>query len=213
MKFTDIFIRKPVLATVVSLLIFLVGLRAAVELNVRQYPELENAVVSVTTVYVGADADLVQGFITTPLEREIASAEGIDYVVSTSLAGASSIQAYVRLGSDPDEVLTQLSAKVNKLRSDLPEGSEDSIVELTVGETTAAMYMSFYSEVLDNGQITDYLTRVVEPKLATVADVLRRPSSVIATSSIHQVTAAGLRSMRRSTDMGTFSIPSSTASL
>ncbi len=175
MKFTDIFIRKPVLASVVSLLIFLVGLRSAFELNVRQYPELENAVITVTTVYVGADADLVQGFITAPLEREVASAEGIDYIVSTSLAGASSIQAYVRLGEDPDAVLTQVTAKVNKLRNELPEESEDPAVEISVGETTAAMYMSFYSELLDNGQITDYLTRVVEPKLATVDGVQRAP--------------------------------------
>jgi multidrug efflux pump len=175
MKFTDIFIQKPVLATVVSLLIFLVGLRSAVELNVRQYPELQNAVITVSTVYVGADADLVQGFVTTPLEREIASAEGIDYIQSTSLLGVSSIQAYVRLGSDPSEVLTQVSAKVNKLRSQLPENSEDPVIELAVGESTAAMYMSFYSSVLDNGQITDYLTRVVEPKLATVPGVQRAP--------------------------------------
>ncbi|HEY5565772.1 MAG TPA: efflux RND transporter permease subunit [Gammaproteobacteria bacterium] len=173
MQFTDLFIRKPVLATVVSLLIFLLGLRAAFELTVRQYPEIENAVISVYTVYPGAHAELVQGFVTTPLEQEIASAEGIDYLRSTSLAGASSIEAYVRLGSDPDDVLTQVSAKVNKLRNELPEGSEDPVIELTVGETTAAMYLSFYSEVLDNGQITDYLTRVVEPKLATIPGVQR----------------------------------------
>ena len=175
MTFTDIFIRKPVLASVVSLLIFLVGLRSAFELNVRQYPELENAVITVTTIYVGADADLVQGFVTAPLEREVASAEGIDYIVSTSLAGVSSIQAYVRLGENPDAVMTQVTAKVNKLRNELPEGSEDPTVEIAVGETTAAMYISFYSEVLDNGQITDYLTRVVEPKLATVEGVQRAP--------------------------------------
>jgi multidrug efflux pump len=173
MQFTDIFLRKPVLAIVVSLLIFLIGLRSAVELNVRQYPELQNAVISVYTVYLGADANLVQGFITTPLEREIASADGIDYIASTSLAGASSIEAYVRLGSDPDAVLTQVSAKVNKLRSELPEGSEDPVIDLTVGETTAAMYISFFSDVLDNGQITDYLSRVVEPKLSTIAGVQR----------------------------------------
>jgi multidrug efflux pump len=173
MQFTDIFLRKPVLAIVVSLLIFLIGLRSAVELNVRQYPELQNAVISVYTVYLGADANLVQGFITTPLEREIASADGIDYIASTSLAGASSIEAYVRLGSDPDAVLTQVSAKVNKLRSELPEGSEDPVIDLTVGETTAAMYISFFSDVLDNGQITDYLARVVEPKLSTIAGVQR----------------------------------------
>jgi multidrug efflux pump len=173
MAFTDIFIRKPVLAMVVSLFIFLLGLRSAQELNVRQYPELQNAVVTVTTTYVGADADLVQGFITTPLEREIASAEGIDYIVSTSLPSVSSIQAYVRLGADPNEVLTQVVAKVQRVRGDLPEESEDSIVDLAVGETTAAMYLSFFSEVLDNNQITDYLVRVVEPKLATIPGVQR----------------------------------------
>ena len=139
MKFTDLFIHRPVLATVVSLLIVLVGLRSAFELNVRQYPRLENAVINVYTVYVGADAALVEGFITTPLEREIASANGIDYISSTSIAGASSIEAYVRLGSDPDAVLTQVAAKVDKLRSQLPQGSEDPVIDLTVGETTARL--------------------------------------------------------------------------
>ncbi|MDQ3797481.1 MAG: efflux RND transporter permease subunit, partial [Pseudomonadota bacterium] len=173
MAFTDIFIRKPVLAMVVSLFIFLLGLRAWQELNVRQYPELQNAVVTVATAYVGADADLVQGFITTPLEREIASAEGIDYIVSTSLPSVSSIQAYVRLGEDPNEVLTQIVAKVQKVRRDLPEESEDPVIDLAVGETTAAMYLSFFSNVLNNNQITDYLVRVVEPKLATIPGVQR----------------------------------------
>ena len=173
MKFTDIFINKPVLASVVSLFIFLLGLRAATELNVRQYPELENAVITVTTIYTGADADLIQGFITTPLEQEIASANGIDYLVSTSLQGASSIQAYVRLGQDPNETLTQIVAKVNKMRSELPEESEDPTVELAIGDDIAAMYLSFSSEVLDNNQITDYLVRVGQPKLATINVVQR----------------------------------------
>ena len=173
MKFTDIFINKPVLATVISLFIFLLGLRAATELNVRQYPKLENAVITVTTVYTGADADLIQGFITTPLEQEIASAEGIDYLVSTSQRGVSVIQAYVRLDKDPNNVLTQVVAKVNKMRSELPAESEDPTVELSVGSTIAAMYLSFSSNVLDNNQITDYLTRVVQPKLATIDGVQR----------------------------------------
>ncbi|MGH8502076.1 MAG: efflux RND transporter permease subunit [Gammaproteobacteria bacterium] len=173
MSFTDIFIRKPVLAMVVSLFIFLLGLRSAQELNVRQYPELQNAVVTVATTYVGADADLVQGFITTPMEREIASADGVDYIVSTSLPSVSSIQAYVRLEADPNEVLTQIVAKVQRVRRDLPEESEDPVVDLAIGETTAAMYLSFFSEVLDNNQITDYLVRVVEPKLATIPGVQR----------------------------------------
>lgn len=173
MNFTEIFIRKPVLASVVSLFIFLLGLRSITELNIRQYPELENAVITVSTVYVGADSDLVQGFITTPLEQEIATADGIDYMVSTSVQGLSTINAYVRFDYDPNEVLTQVVAKVNKLRSDLPEESEDSSVEMQQGETTAAMYLSFSSEILANNQITDYLVRVVQPKLATVAGVQR----------------------------------------
>jgi multidrug efflux pump len=171
MKFTDIFIRKPVLATVISLLIVLLGLRSGLQLNVRQYPKMENAVITVSTAYIGADANLIEGFITTPLEREIAGADGIDYIESSSQAGASTIQAYVRLGANPYQVLTQVVAKVNKLRNQLPRASEDPVVDLSVGNTTASMYMSFFSDTLDNGQITDYLTRVVQPKLATIAGV------------------------------------------
>ena len=173
MKFTDIFIKKPVLAIVVSLFILLFGLRAFSELNVRQYPEMRNAVVNISTTYFGADADLIQGFITTPLEREIASAEGIDYLTSTSSAGISVIQAYIRLDQDPSEALTQISAKVNKMRGQLPQESEDPVIDLQQGQQFAAMYVSFASETLDNSQITDYLTRVVQPKLVTVAGVQR----------------------------------------
>ncbi len=173
MKFTDIFINKPVLAMVVSLFILIFGLRAFSELNVRQYPELRNAVVNVTTVYYGADADLIQGFITTPLEREIASAEGIDYLSSTSSAGVSTIQAYIRLDQDPNEALTQIAAKVNKMRGQLPPESEDPVIDLQQGQQIAAMYVSFASQTLDNNQITDYLTRVVQPKLVTVPGVQR----------------------------------------
>ncbi|MDX1804102.1 MAG: efflux RND transporter permease subunit [Alcanivorax sp.] len=171
MKFTDIFIKKPVLASVVSLFIFLLGMRAATELNVRQYPELQNAVVTITTVYTGADADLVQGFITTPLEQEISSAEGIDYMTSTSVQGASVIQAYIRLDYDSNQALTQIVAKVNKVRSQLPREAENPTVDLQVGDTVAAMYLSFSSDVLDNNQITDYLVRVVQPKLNTLPGV------------------------------------------
>ncbi|MCK0536812.1 efflux RND transporter permease subunit [Alcanivorax quisquiliarum] len=173
MKFTDLFIRKPVLAWVVSLFIFLLGLRAATELNVRQYPELQDAVVTVTTVYVGADADLIQGFITTPLEREIATAEGINYITSTSTGGVSVIQAFLTLDADKNAALSQIAAKVNKMRGELPEESEDPVIDMTVGDTTAAMYLAFYSDILDNNQITDYLVRVVEPLLSTVPGVQR----------------------------------------
>jgi multidrug efflux pump len=173
MKFTDIFINKPVLAVVVSLFILLFGLRAFSALNVREYPELQNAVINVSTTYFGADADLIQGFITTPLEREIASAEGIEYLTSSSAAGVSTIQAYIRLDQDPNEALTQISAKINKLRGQLPQESEDPVIDLQQGQQIAAMYVSFASERLNNNQITDYLTRVIQPKLVTVPGVQR----------------------------------------
>lgn len=171
MRFTDVFIKKPVLASVVSLFILLLGLRAGVDLNVRQFPEIQNAVVTISTTYIGADADLIQGFITSPMERAVASAEGIDYVVSSSSAGVSMVQAYLRLDYDPNEALTQIAAKVNALRSDLPENAMDPVVNLEVGQQVAAMYLSFFSEVLNNNEITDYVTRVVEPQLATIPGV------------------------------------------
>ncbi len=173
MRFTDVFIRKPILASVVSLFIILLGLRAIMDMNVRQFPEIQNAVISVSTTYVGADADLIQGFITTPLEREIAAAEGIDYLVSTSVAGNSTIEAYLRLGYDPNQALTQIAAQVNKVRSELPENAREPVVTLKVGESVAAMYLAFYSEVLGDNQITDYLVRVVEPQLSTIPGVQR----------------------------------------
>ncbi|MFP4277652.1 MAG: efflux RND transporter permease subunit [Wenzhouxiangella sp.] len=171
MRFTDVFINKPVLAIVVSLFILLLGLRAAFDLNVRQFPEIQNAVVTVTTAYIGADADLVQGFITTPLEREVAQAEGIDYLVSTSVPGVSVIQAYLRLDANPNDALTEIAAQVNKLRSELPAQSEDPVIDLSVGQQVAAMYLSFFSDLLDDSQITDYLVREVEPQLATIPGV------------------------------------------
>lgn len=173
MKFTDIFINKPVLATVVSLVILLMGLRAGTELNVRQYPELQNAVVNISTAYVGADADLVQGFITTPIERQVATVDGIDYMVSSSVAGISTVSAMVKLDADPDKVLTKVIAKVNKLRGELPAAAENSVVDLRVGDPAAHAYLSFYSETLNTNQITDYLIREVEPRLATVSGVQR----------------------------------------
>ncbi|MEE4297090.1 MAG: efflux RND transporter permease subunit, partial [Wenzhouxiangella sp.] len=171
MQFTDVFIRKPVLAIVVSLFILLLGVRAIFDLNVRQFPEIQNAVVTVSTTYIGADADLVQGFITTPLEREVAQAEGIDYLVSSSVPGVSVIQAFLRLDANPNDVLTEIAAQVNKLRSELPEQAEDPVVDLSVGQQVAAMYLSFFSEILDDSQITDYLVRQVEPELATIPGV------------------------------------------
>jgi len=171
MNFTDIFIRRPVLAIVVSLLILLAGMRSLQLLTVGQYPESESAVVYITTTYTGADAELVKGFITTPLEREIASADGIDYIESSSIPGVSSITAHLKLNYPPYDALTQITAKVNRVRADLPADSEDPTLELAVGETASAMYMSFSSKTRPANKITDYLIRVVQPKLESVAGV------------------------------------------
>ncbi len=169
--FTDIFIKRPVLAIVVSLLILLVGARAYQLLNVREYPEAKNAQVTVTVAYPGASANLVKGFITTPIERAVASANGIDYLESSSIQGLSTITANLRLNYDPNEALTEISSKVDKVRSELPERAEDPSIDLSVGETTSTMYISFFSDQLAGNQITDYLRRVVQPKLESVNGV------------------------------------------
>ncbi|MFA9461350.1 efflux RND transporter permease subunit [Thiohalorhabdus methylotrophus] len=171
MNVTDIFIRRPVLATVVSLLILLVGARSLQLLNVREYPETTDSVVTVRTAYPGADAQLVKGFITSPLEEAIATSDGIDFLESTSIQGISVIQAHIELNYDPYQALTQISAKVDQVRSDLPEESEEPTINVAVGETTATMYINFHSEVLEPNQITDYLNRVVQPKLNSVSGV------------------------------------------
>ena len=173
MNFTDIFIRRPVLAIVVSLLILLVGLRSLQLLNVGQYPKSESAVVYITTLYVGADAELIKGFITTLLEREIASADGIDYIESSSVQGVSNISVHLELNYPPYDALTQIQSKINRVRPDLPADSEEPVIELAVGETTSAMYMSFISRTRPANKITDYLIRVVQPKLEAVAGVRR----------------------------------------
>lgn len=171
MNFTDIFIKRPVLAVVVSLVILFLGLRAGMELTVREYPELQNAQITVSVAYPGADPELIEGFITTPLEREIASSDGIDFLTSQSVQSASTITANLRLDKDANEALTEISAKVGKLRTQLPEGSEDPVVKLADSSGTAAMYVSFFSETLNESQITDYLVRVVEPELAAIAGI------------------------------------------
>lgn len=171
MNITEIFIRRPVLATVLNLFLLLAGYQAIKALNVRQYPKTNNAVVTVTTVYAGASAELVRGFITTPLEREIASADGIDFIQSTSATSVSSITAQLRLNYDPNDALTQITSKVNRVRSELPEGSESPVIDVAVGDTTAAMYLRFDSEDMLPNEITDYLTRVVQPKLSTAQGV------------------------------------------
>jgi multidrug efflux pump len=174
MKFTDLFVRRPVLAIVVNLVILLAGLQSIRALSVRQFPRSDIAVVRVSTAYVGANADLVRGFITTPLERVIASADGIDYIESSSAQGLSTITVHLKLNYDTNAALTQIQAKVAQVRNDLPPEAEAPVIELETADTQfAAMYIGFSSADLDQTQITDYLMRVVQPRLSAVSGVQR----------------------------------------
>jgi len=172
-KFTDIFIRRPVLASVVSLLILLVGLRALTGLDIREYPKTKNTVVTVTTVLPGASSELVKGFITTPLQKAIAEADGIDYLFASSTQGTSRIEAHMRLNYDPNAAVAQIQAKVAGQRNVLPAEAEDPVIDSTTGESTALMYLAFYSETMSPSQITDYMLRVVQPKLQAVQGVAK----------------------------------------
>jgi len=174
MKFTDLFVKRPVLAMVVNLVILIAGLQSIRSLSVRQYPRSDIAVIQVTTVYVGANADLVRGFITTPIERVIASADGIDYMESTSAQGLSTIQVHLKINYDTTAALTQIQAKVAQVRNDLPPDAQIPVIDLQTADTQfAAMYLGFSSAELDQNQITDYLTRVVQPKLSAISGVQR----------------------------------------
>src|SRR6516164_5601556 len=171
MSFTDIFIRRPVLALVVSLLILLIGLRAMMGLPIRQFPKLSNTTITITTIYPGASPDLMQGFIATPLAQAVATAEGIDYLTSNSVQGTSTITAYIRLDFDPDQALTEVMAKVQQVKYLLPTGAQDPIITKATGQTTAVMYIGFSSDELASAAISDYLSRVVQPLLVTVPGV------------------------------------------
>ncbi|MFQ6758012.1 MAG: multidrug efflux protein [Deltaproteobacteria bacterium] len=174
MKFTDLFIRRPVLAMVISLLIIIAGLQALRSLNVRQYPRSENASVTVTTIYVGANAELVRGFITTPLERAIAAADGIDYLQSRSSQGVSIITARLKLNYDATKALAEISSKVDQVRRDLPPEAEVPVINIESADSQfASAYLSFTSDVLAQNEITDYLTRVVQPRLSAIQGVQR----------------------------------------
>jgi len=172
MRFTDIFIKRPVLAICINLLILLAGYQSYRILNVRQYPKSDIAIITIKTVYVGANADLVRGFITTPLERVIASVDGIEYMDSTSAQGLSTIVAHLKINFDTNAALTQVQSKIAQVRNDLPAEAEAPTVNLETSDNRfAAMYLSFFSDNLDQNQITDYLTRVVQPKLSAVSGV------------------------------------------
>ena len=174
MKFTDIFIRRPVLAVVISLVIIVAGFQAIRSLNVRQYPKLESATVTVRTAYVGANADLVRGFITTPLERAIAAADGIDYIESQSVQGLSTINVRLKLNFSASNALSDISARVNQVRADLPPEAEIPSINIEPSDAQiAAMYMSFGSPILEDNQVTDYLIRIVQPRLSAIPGVQR----------------------------------------
>ncbi|WP_078121777.1 efflux RND transporter permease subunit [Thiosocius teredinicola] len=173
MKFTDLYIKRPVLASVVSLLILVVGLRAITSLEVRQYPETQNTVVTVTTSYPGAGGELVKGFITTPLQQAIAEAQGIDYLSSTSRQGTSVIEAHMQLNYPPEAAVAEIQAKVASQRNVLPAEAQDPVITSQTGDATALMYLAFYSESMAPSQINDYLLRVVQPKLQAIPGVAK----------------------------------------
>ena len=173
MNFTDLFIRRPVLATVVSLLIFLLGLRSILALQVSEYPQTTNTVVTVTTAYPGASPDVMQGFITTPIQKNMAGADGIDYMTSESVQGLSTINAYIKLNFDPNAAFTDILSKVQQTRNQLPKAAFDPVITKTTGSVVALMYIGFNSNSLTSGAITDYLTRVVVPQLQTVSGLAK----------------------------------------
>jgi multidrug efflux pump len=171
MNFTDIFIRRPVLASVVSLLILVVGLRSFGSLQVLAYPKTENGLVTITTQFPGADPDAIAGFITTPIEAAVAQANGIDYMTSTSQSGTSTITVYLRQNYDTSKAAAEINIKVQSVLNQLPTGSQQPAITVKVGQTTDAMYMGFASPTLERNQVTDYIQRVIQPKLQAVPGV------------------------------------------
>jgi len=171
MKFTDLFIRRPVLAIVISLLIVVLGVKSLFSLPVNQYPKTQNAVVTVSTAYYGADAQTVAGFITQPLESAISQAQGIDYLSSSSTSGVSTITATLRLNYDANRALTEINTQVNSVKNQLPAQAQEPVMTVQIGQTTDAMYMGFYSDTLPTNNVTDFLSRVIKPKLDSIEGV------------------------------------------
>ncbi|MEY2542509.1 MAG: multidrug efflux pump [Verrucomicrobiota bacterium] len=171
-SFTDLFIKRPVLALVVSFVILIAGLQAMKTINVRQYPRSDIAAITVQTVYVGADAELVRGFITTPLERAIAAADGIDYIQSQSSQGSSLITARLKLNYDANKALSDISSKVDAIRRDLPPDAEIPVISIQAADSQfASCYLSFTSNILQPNEVTDYLVRLVQPRLTALGGV------------------------------------------
>ncbi|MGB5446178.1 MAG: multidrug efflux RND transporter permease subunit [Psychromonas sp.] len=173
MKFTDIFIRRPVLAISISLLLVLLGLQGLNKMQVREYPSMTNTVVTVSTSYYGANTDLIQGFITQPIEQAIAQADNIDFISSQSFMGTSKISVYMKLNTDPNGAVADILAKVNSVRSQLPSEAEDPTIDMSTGSTTSVIYIAFSSDQLNASQITDYLERVIKPQLFSINGVAK----------------------------------------
>lgn len=173
MRFTDAFVQRPVLASVLSLLILLLGVRSLVSLEVREYPKTEQALVTITTAYPGADADLVQSFITEPLQRAASEAEGLDYVTSNSRQGVSIIQAYMGLNYDPYDALAEIQGKIASERNNLPREALDPVISLTTSDGWALMYLALTSENMNTAQMTDYTLRSIVPRLQALSGVAK----------------------------------------
>jgi multidrug efflux pump len=171
MKFTDLFIKRPVLSFVISAMILLIGIKSIYALQVRQYPLLTNTVITVTTTYPGASADLMQGFITSPIQEAVASAEGVEYITSSSNQGISLIKAHIRLNFPPNEAMTEVMAKTQQVNSVLPKGVNTPVITKATGSGIKILYASFSSNIMSNPQITDYLKRQLQPNLATIDGV------------------------------------------
>ncbi len=171
MSFTETFIRRPVLAIVVSLMILILGFQGFSGMAIRQYPEIEETTISVTTAYPGASAELIQGFITDPIAKAVSSTEDVDYVTASSRQGVSTVSVRMLLGADPNAALTEVVTKTQQVRAQLPSDSEDPIIVKGTGQSFALMYLAFASDRMSAPQITEYLTRVVQPKLQTVDGV------------------------------------------
>ena len=171
MNLSEFFIRRPVVTFVLSALILLLGLMGAVNFAVRQYPKIDDTVITVTTTYPGASADLIQGFITTPIAQAVSSAENVDYVTSNSAQSTSTVSVHMRLGADPSAALTEVLTKVQTVRSQLPTDAEDPIVQKGTGRNIALLYFVFLSDSRTPQQLTEYITRVVQPRMATVPGV------------------------------------------
>lgn len=171
MSFSDIFIRRPVLATVVALMILLLGAQGIANLSVREYPEVEETVITINTTYAGANADLIQGFISAPIAQAVATTENIDYVTSSSRPSSSTVTVQMRLGADPDAALTEVIAKVNQVRGNLPEEADDPVILKGTGQSFATMYLAAQNPNMTNEQITEYLERVIQPRMSTIPGV------------------------------------------